>query len=108
MSRASAAARRPVFTALLCIASQFLLTLLILKAGRAFAPPEAFGKVKLVAFASTVLLPLLLVQLFGLWSDIGFELRSLKPSPVFWVSLLSGVIFLSMGVHPQEHGSIGG
>jgi membrane protease YdiL (CAAX protease family) len=79
----------------------------ILMGGKAFAPPEAFGKIKLVAFASTVILPLLLVQGFGLWRRVGLEFDKAKPAPIFLVSLISCVLFLSMGVHPQEHGSIG-
>jgi membrane protease YdiL (CAAX protease family) len=94
----------PVLAAFSCAVSQFVVTILILKAGLAFAPPAAFGKVKLVAFASTVILPLLLVQVFGLWRRAGFELR--KPAPIFFVSLLFCALFLSMGVHPQEHGNI--
>lgn len=99
--------RRPVLTAVGCAALQFLLTVLILKAGIAFAPPEAFGKVKLVAFASTVLLPLVLVQVLGLWRQVGLKFDSLRPAPIFLVSLLSCVLFLSMGVHRPEHSSFG-
>jgi membrane protease YdiL (CAAX protease family) len=98
--------QRPVLAAIFCAGLQFLLTILILKAGMAFAPPEAFGKVKLVAFASTVILPLFLTQAFGLWRRVGFDADKVRPAPLFLVSLLSAALFLSMGVHPQERGSI--
>jgi membrane protease YdiL (CAAX protease family) len=108
MSPRQIAEQRPVLTAVFCAGFQFLLTILILKGGMAFAPPEAFGKVKLVAFASTVILPLLLAHAFGLWRRVGFDFDKARPAPIFLVSLLSAALFLSMGVHPQEHGSIGG
>jgi hypothetical protein len=104
MSLRHIAEQRPVFAAVFCAGLQFLLTILILKAGMAFAPPEAFGKVKLLAFASTVILPLLLAQAFGLWRRVGFDAGKVRPAPLFMVSLLSAALFLSMGVHPQEHG----
>ncbi|UGQ46905.1 CPBP family intramembrane glutamic endopeptidase [Massilia endophytica] len=94
--------RRPVLAAIFCAGLQFLITTLILKAGSAFMPPEAFGKVKLAAFASTVILPLILVQVFGLWRQVGLELDKLKPGGVFFASMLLCVLFLAMGVHPQE------
>ena len=65
------AGNHPVLTAVSCAGLQFLVTVLILKLGRAFAPAGAFGQVKLLAFASTVILPLLLVQAFGLWRHVG-------------------------------------
>jgi membrane protease YdiL (CAAX protease family) len=100
------AAQRPVLAALLCAGAQFLLTVLILKCGIAFAPPAAFGKIKLLAFASTVILPLLLVQVLGLWRQVGLEFGKIKPAPIFVVSLLSAGLFISLGVHAKEHASI--
>ena len=55
MSLRTFAAQRPVLSAVACAVLQFLLTIAILQAGKAFVPHEAFGKVKLVAFASTSL-----------------------------------------------------
>jgi hypothetical protein len=72
MSLRSFAIQRPVLSAVTCAALQFLLTILILEAGMAFLPHEAFGKVKLVAFASTILLPLWLTHALGLWKRVGF------------------------------------
>ncbi len=92
------AVRYPVAAAIGGAGLQFVLTVLVLKAGADFAPPEAFGKVKLVAFASTILLPILLVQLLGMWKDVGLELDRIRPAPLFLVSLLVCVAFLSMGV----------
>ncbi|HEU4850605.1 MAG TPA: CPBP family intramembrane glutamic endopeptidase [Telluria sp.] len=108
MSLRQIAAARPAMAAILCAAAQFLLTVLILKLGIAYAPPEAFGKVKLVAFASTVILPLLLTQAFGMWKEVGFEMQKVRPAPIFMVSLLTGALFLSMGVHAQGNGSFAG
>jgi membrane protease YdiL (CAAX protease family) len=108
MSLRDPAAQRPVLAACLCAGAQFLLTILILKAGMTYAPPEAFGKVKLLAFASTVILPLLLVQALGLWRQVGLELDRVRPAPVFIASLLSAALFLSMGVHQNPHGTIVG
>ncbi len=99
--------RRPIAAAASCAAAQFLLTIGILLAGRAWASPETFGHIKLIAFASTVVFPLLLVQAFGLWRQVGFDLEKVRPAPVFLVSLLSAALFLAMGVRPQEHGSFG-
>lgn len=99
MSLRQIAAQRPVLAAFLCAGLQFLITTLILKAGIAFAPAAAFGKVKLVAFASTVILPLALVQVLGLWRQVGLELNKAKPGQVFFASMLLCVMFLAMGVH---------
>jgi membrane protease YdiL (CAAX protease family) len=108
MSLTKIAAQRPVLTAVLCAVSQFLITMLILMAGKTLAPPEAFGKIKLIAFASTVILPLLLAHAFGLWKQVGFEIGKIKPAPIFLVSLLFVVMYLSMGVHQRPHSDIGG
>jgi membrane protease YdiL (CAAX protease family) len=107
MSLTKIAAQRPVLTAVLCAVAQFLITMLILMAGKTLAPPEAFGKIKLIAFASTVILPLLLAHAFGLWKQVGFELGKIKPAPIFLVSLLFAVMYLSIGVHQREHSAIG-
>jgi membrane protease YdiL (CAAX protease family) len=102
MSLRQIAAQRPILAALVCAGLQFLITTLILKAGTVFAPPAAFGKIKLIAFASTVILPLVLVQVLGLWRKVGFELDKAKPGHVFFASLLLCAMFLAMGMHPQE------
>lgn len=107
MSIRQFAAQRPVLAAVLCAGLQFALTILILKAGFAFAPPEAHGKVKLAAFASTLLLPLLLTQAFGVWRQVGFELDRLRPAPFFLACLLPALVFLSLGVRQPEQGAIG-
>jgi uncharacterized protein len=101
------ATERPATAALLCAATQFALTLLILKAGFTLAPAAAYGKVKLVAFASTLLLPLLLAQVFGLWRQLGFGPGENKPNLFFFACLLPAVAFQSMGLHQNPHGTIG-
>jgi membrane protease YdiL (CAAX protease family) len=100
------AIQRPILAAVACAAAQFLLTVLILKVGFAFAPPEAFGKVKLAAFASTVVLPLAMVHALGLWRQVGFDLDKVRPTPVFLVSLLTAALFLVSGV--SSKGGFGG
>lgn len=107
MSLRHFASKNPVLTAVLCAGLQFALTILILKTGKLFAPPGAYGKVKLAAFASTVLLPLLLTQAFGLWREIGFGFDKLKPSAFYLACLLPVLMFASMGVHLPPAG-IGG
>jgi membrane protease YdiL (CAAX protease family) len=96
------AERYPILCATLCAALQFALTMLILKVGKTYVPPQAYGKVKLLAFASTVLLPLLLVQLFGMWRLIGFGAG--KASPFLVACLLPVAMFASMGVRLPEAG----
>jgi membrane protease YdiL (CAAX protease family) len=108
MSIRQFASQRPVLTAVLCAGLQFALTILILKAGFSLAPPAAYGKVKLVAFASTLLLPLLLTQMFGLWRQVGFGLGENRPNLFFFACLLPALAFLSMGVHQNPRGGIGG
>jgi membrane protease YdiL (CAAX protease family) len=98
----------PVLTGVACALAQFVLTLSILLAGQALAPPEAFGKVKLLAFASTIVLPLLLVQAFGLWQEVGLRLRAGWPPAVFLASLLLVVLNLSNGFHAREGSSLVG
>lgn len=90
--------------AIACAAAQFLLTIAILDAGRAFAP-AAFGMVKLVAFASTILLPLLLVQALGMWREVGFGLGRAKPAVSLATLALTAAPFLILGVHaPSDQG----
>jgi membrane protease YdiL (CAAX protease family) len=108
MSLRQLAEKHPVPAALAWAGLQFLLTILILKAGRTWAPPELFGKIKLVAFASTIIYPLVLAHLFGLWNQLGLGLDKLRPAPFFLASLLSGAVFISMGFHANEPGSLGG
>lgn len=108
MSLRQTAAQRPVLAAILCAGIQFLLTILILKLGKSFAPPETYGKVKLVAFASTVIFPLLLTQGLGLWRHVGFDLDKVRFTPVFILSLLTGVMFLGAGLHPKVSDGVGG
>ncbi|NEX64645.1 CPBP family intramembrane glutamic endopeptidase [Noviherbaspirillum galbum] len=90
--------RHPVQTALLCVGLQFMLTWIILVAGRGMAPPAEFGKVKLVAFASTIVLPLVLVQVLGLWKRIGLELNRIRPEPVALAALVPCAVYLLAGV----------
>src|SRR3954463_4096880 len=106
MSLRNVAFQCPIATAVLCAALQFAVTVLILKAGAALLPPAAFGKVKLAAFASTVILPMLLTQLLGLWKEVGSD--RIRPTPLFFVSLLSCVLFLAMGVKSAAPGGVAG
>jgi len=107
MSLRTFATQRPVLSAVACAALQFLLTIAILQAGKAFVPHEAFGKVKLVAFASTIVLPLLLTQGLGLWRRVGFGMAGVRPA-FFLASLVVCVPYLAMGVDPHARDSIGG
>jgi membrane protease YdiL (CAAX protease family) len=101
------AAQRPALAAFVCAGLQFLFTVLILKAGIAYARPEVFGKIKLVAFASTIIYPLVLAQVFGLWRKLGLELDKLRPAPFFLVCLLPGAAYLATGFHANEPGGLG-
>jgi len=107
MSLRAFATQRPVLSAVACAALQFLLTIAILQAGKAFVPHEAFGKVKLVAFASTIVLPLLLTQGLGLWRRVGFGMAGVRPA-FFLASLVVCVPYLAMGVDLHARDSIGG
>jgi membrane protease YdiL (CAAX protease family) len=107
MSLRTFATQRPVLSAVACAALQFLLTIAILQAGKAFVPHEAFGKVKLVAFASTIVLPLLLTQGLGLWRRVGFGMAGVRPA-FFLASLVVCVPYLAMGVDLHARDSIGG
>ncbi len=97
--------KHPMFAAILCASLQFGLTILILKAGKLLAPPEAYGKVKLLAFASTVLLPLLLTQAFGMWREVGFG--RFKPNGFFVACLLPVLMFAALGLHLPQGGIAG-
>lgn len=107
MSLREFANKRPVLTAVLCAGFQFALTVAILKTGMALAP-ASFGKVKMVAFASTILLPLLLTHLFGMWREVRLGFSNLKPSPFYLACLVPVLMFASMGVHAREGSSVGG
>ncbi|GAB3438228.1 CPBP family intramembrane metalloprotease [Massilia solisilvae] len=107
MSLREFANKRPALTAVLCTAAQFALTILILKAGKAYVPADAYGKVKLLAFASTILLPLLLTHLFGMWREVRLGFSELKPSPFYLACFVPVLMFASMGVHAREGSSIG-
>ena len=107
MSLRTFATQRPVLSAVACAALQFLLTIAILQAGKAFVPHEAFGKVKLVAFASTIVLPLLLTQALGLWRRVGFGMAGMRPA-FFLASLVVCVPYLAMGVDLHARASIAG
>lgn len=101
------ASRHPVATAVGCALLQFLLTMAILLGGKALVPPAAFGTVKLVAFASTIALPLLLVQAFGLWRQVGLAPDRIRPAPVFLLCLLLVPLYLSIGIRPAGLGDLG-
>ena len=98
--------RHPVVAATCCAVLQFVLTLGILLAGKALLPHEQFGKVKLVAFASTLLLPIVLTQLLGLWRHIGLG------RPRAWlftfVALMTCVPFLTLGLRVPPDTTISG
>ncbi len=96
MSPRQFATKHPALAAIVCAGLQFGLTVLILKIGKQYAPADAYAKVKLVAFASTVLLPLLLAQVFGVWRDLGFD--KARPTVFFIACLLPVVMFASMGI----------
>jgi membrane protease YdiL (CAAX protease family) len=107
MSLRSFASENPVLSAVACAALQFALTILILEAGMHYLPPAAYGKVKLAAFASTILLPLWLTHLLGLWRRVGFGVEEMKPM-FFLVSLLVCVPPLVMGVDLHARDSVAG
>jgi len=97
-------AENPVPFAVVCAIGQFLLTILILKFGFSLAPPEAYGKVKLLAFASTVIYPLVLVHKFGLWKRLALGLDRIRPEPVFIASLSTAALFLPWGLRSADAG----
>jgi membrane protease YdiL (CAAX protease family) len=106
MSLREFAKKRPTLTAMLCAGLMFATTTLILAAGKTYAPAAAYGKVKLLAFASTVLLPMLMVQVFGMWREVRLGFSNLKPSPFFLACLVPTLMFASMGVHQHQGSSL--
>ncbi len=102
MSLRRLAGEHPVTVAVACALAQMLLTLAILKVGFTQLPPEAAGKVKLAAFASTVLLPLVLVWILGLWREVGLGFRGARLTAPFVGAILVCAMWLAMGIHPPE------
>jgi membrane protease YdiL (CAAX protease family) len=96
----------PVPFAIACAVGQFLLTILILKFGFSLVKPEAYGKVKLIAFASTVLYPLVLAHAFGLWKRLALGLGRIRPEPVFLASLTTCALFLAWGLRGADSGKL--
>ena len=96
----------PIPFAIACAAGQFLLTILILKFGFSFAPPEAYGKVKLLAFASTIVYPLVLAHAFGLWKRLALGLDRIRPQPVFLAGLAAAALFLPWGLRSADGGKL--
>jgi membrane protease YdiL (CAAX protease family) len=92
--------------AIACAVGQFLLTIAILKFGFSLAPPEAYGKVKLVAFASTIIYPLVLAHAFGLWKRLALGLDRIRPEPVFLASLTTAALFLPWGLRSADGGKL--
>lgn len=99
---------RPVASAVACALAQFLITAVILLGGRHFLAPDAFANVKLVAFASTILFPLLLVHRFGLWQEVGLALRGVRLESAFLMCLLLVPMYLSAGLQQRPGSSLGG
>ena len=91
----------PVALAIGFAALQFALTAAILLGGRAALPPHAFGGVKLAAFASTIVLPLVLAHALGLWRSLGLELSKIRPAPVLLAGLVLVAVNLSGGLRAQ-------
>jgi membrane protease YdiL (CAAX protease family) len=108
MSLRSLAVQRPVLSAVACAALQFLLTIGILEAGMHFLPAAAYGKVKLIAFASTVLLPLCLAHALGLWRELGFGFDGVKPAFFFLATLLVCAPNLVAGLDLHARDSVAG
>lgn len=100
------AIRHPIRLALFCALGQFLLTVLILKLGLVLASPEAYGKVKLIAFASTIVYPLVLVHALGLWKHLALGLDRIRPEPVFIASLSTAALFLPWGLRSPGAGQV--
>jgi len=98
--------RHPVALAIACAALQFLVTLAILLVGKSLAPPEQFGKIKLVAFASTLVVPIVLAQMLGLWRELG--LQRFRVTPLFIASLAVCIPYLLLGLRVPDGTSIGG
>jgi membrane protease YdiL (CAAX protease family) len=92
--------------AIACAVGQFLLTIAILKFGFSLAPPEAYGKVKLVAFASTILYPLGLAHGLGLWKRLALGLDRIRLAPFFLASLTTAALFLPWGLRSADSGKL--
>jgi membrane protease YdiL (CAAX protease family) len=100
--------RHPIRLALFCALGQFLLTILILKLGFALARPETYGRVKLVAFASTIVYPLMLAHALGLWRQLALGLDRVRPAPMFIASLSTAVLFLPWGLRSPGASQVAG
>jgi len=98
--------RHPVAVAIACAVLQFLVTLAILLIGKSLAPPEQFGKIKLVAFVSTLVVPIVLTQLLGLWREL--SLQRFRVTPLFIASLAVCIPYLLLGLRVPDGTSIGG
>ena len=96
----------PVPFAIACAVGQFLLTILILKFGFSLVKPEAYGTVKLIAFASTILYPLVLAHAFGLRKQLALGLDRIRPEPVFLASLTTCALFLAWGLRSADGGKL--
>jgi membrane protease YdiL (CAAX protease family) len=96
----------PVPFAIACALGQFLLTVAILKFGFSLAAPEAYGNVKLIAFASTIVYPLVLAHAFGLWKRLALGLDRIRPEPVFLASLATAALFLPWGLRSAGGGQL--
>ena len=96
----------PIPFAIACALGQFLLTIAILKFGFSLAAPAAYGKVKLIAFASTIVYPLVLAHAFGLWQRLALGLDRIRPEPVFLASLSTVALFLPWGLRSADGGKI--
>jgi membrane protease YdiL (CAAX protease family) len=107
MPIASLIERHPQTAAVACAALQFAVTAALLIGGAAALPPSAFGAVKLAAFASTVLVPLALLTLPGVWSRLGLGWRELRPRPVFLASLIPVALLLAAGLHQGNYAAGG-
>lgn len=102
------AIRHPIRLALFCALGQFLLTILILKLGFALARPETYGRVKLVAFASTIVYPLMLAHALGLWRQLALGLDRVRPQPLFIASLSTAALFLPWGLRSPGASQVAG
>jgi len=96
----------PVPFAIICALGQFLLTIAILKFGFSLAPPEAHGKVKLIAFASTIVYPLVLAHALKLWQQLALGLDRIRPEPLFLASLSTAALFLPWGLRSAGGGEL--
>ena len=98
MSLRTVYADRPVLAAVGCAALQFAVTVLILAGGPLLLGPSSAGPIRLVAFASTIVLPLVLAQVTGLWGP-ALGVRHFRSSWPFLLSLVTPALFLSRGIN---------